>query len=106
MDAVKHRIEQLGGRLELLNTPGGGLRTCLQVPVAVTLSRCVLLPVGERTFAVPAAAVESALREGPGDILPSPSGPVYVGGGERLSVASLPELLGEPGPHTASHCSW
>jgi chemotaxis protein histidine kinase CheA len=54
MDVVAHQIETLGGRLRLETSVGKGSTFQLQFPVPQLLVSCVLLQVGDRTFAVPA----------------------------------------------------
>lgn len=57
MDVVAHQIEILGGRLRLETSMGEGSTFQLQFPVPQLLVSCVMLQVGDRTFAVPAQDV-------------------------------------------------
>jgi chemotaxis protein histidine kinase CheA/CheY-like chemotaxis protein len=57
MDVVAHQIETLGGRLQLETSVGQGSTFQLQFPVPQLLVSCVMLQVGDRTFAIPAQDV-------------------------------------------------
>ena len=57
MDIVRDRVESLRGRVGVHSTPGYGTTITLSVPVSLTRIRCVLLRIGEHTFAVPSAMV-------------------------------------------------
>lgn len=46
MDVVRANVEQIGGRIELRNTPGRGLRIAIHVPL--TLSIMSTIGVGVR----------------------------------------------------------
>jgi chemotaxis protein histidine kinase CheA len=54
MDVVAHQIESLGGRLQLETVVEQGSKFQLQFPVPQLLVSCVLLQVGDRSFAIPA----------------------------------------------------
>ncbi len=57
MDIVRERIEGLRGRVGVQSVVGDGTTIVLNVPVSLTRIRCVLLRIGEQTFAVPSAMV-------------------------------------------------
>jgi chemotaxis protein histidine kinase CheA len=57
MDVVAHQIETLGGRLRLETSVGQGSTFQLQFPVPQLLVSCVMLQVGDHTFAIPAQDV-------------------------------------------------
>ncbi|HWP35018.1 MAG TPA: chemotaxis protein CheW, partial [Thermodesulfobacteriota bacterium] len=65
MDAVKSRIEALGGRLRLASQPGRGTRVWLDLPVSVAIVPVFLLGLGEELFAIPVTKVERTLEVEP-----------------------------------------
>jgi two-component system, chemotaxis family, sensor kinase CheA len=57
MDAVRYRVEQLGGTVTVESTVGRGTRVELSVPAVSSLLRCVLMRVGDTVYALPSASV-------------------------------------------------
>lgn len=53
MDVVAAQVASLGGRLSLDTILGVGTTFRMQIPVPHMLVRCVLVQVGDRTFAIP-----------------------------------------------------
>jgi two-component system chemotaxis sensor kinase CheA len=58
MDVVRANVEQIGGRIELANTPGRGLTVSIYVPLTLSIISTVIVGVGDQRFAVPRQAVE------------------------------------------------
>ena len=58
MDVVRANVEQIGGRVELVNAPGRGLTVSIHVPLTLSIISTVIVGVGEHRFAVPRQAVE------------------------------------------------
>jgi chemotaxis protein histidine kinase CheA len=57
MDVVANRVASLGGQLELSTEVGIGTTFHIQIPVPHLLVRCVLVQVGDRTFAIPSEEI-------------------------------------------------
>ena len=57
MDIVRDRVESLRGRVSLHSVMGEGTTTTINVPVSLTRIRCVLIQLGEQSFAIPSAMV-------------------------------------------------
>ena len=95
MDAVRHRVESLGGRFDLRSVPGEGSEMEMSLPLSMAAVPALMLRSGERLFAVPIASVERGIR------LEGPRGrPVAPGAGEdgaALPLVDLAERLGLPG---------
>jgi two-component system chemotaxis sensor kinase CheA len=58
MDVVRANIEQIGGRIELANNPGKGLRIAIHVPLTLSIISTIVVGVGDQRFAVPRQAIE------------------------------------------------
>ncbi|WP_326525058.1 chemotaxis protein CheA [Sphingomonas sp.] len=64
MDVVRTAIEQIGGRIELDNAPGKGLRIAIHVPLTLSIIPTIVVGVGEQHFAIPRQAIEEIVGEG------------------------------------------
>jgi len=49
-DIVKTEVEKMGGRVLLKNTEGKGLKTELELPLTLSLTRCILVKGGKDSF--------------------------------------------------------
>ncbi|RDE05228.1 chemotaxis protein CheA [Sphingomonas aracearum] len=58
MDVVRANIEQIGGRIELLNTPGGGLCLAIHVPLTLSIISTIGVGVAGQRFAIPRQGIE------------------------------------------------
>jgi two-component system chemotaxis sensor kinase CheA len=58
MDVVRANIEQIGGRIDLANQPGRGLRLTIHVPLTLSIIPTIVVGVGAQRFAVPRQAIE------------------------------------------------
>jgi len=58
MDVVRTNIEQIGGRIELLNTPGAGLTIVIHVPLTLSIIATIGVGVGGQRFAIPRPVIE------------------------------------------------
>ncbi|TCP94564.1 two-component system chemotaxis sensor kinase CheA [Sphingomonas sp. PP-CE-1A-559] len=58
MDVVRANIEQIGGRVVLVNTPGRGLRIIINVPLTLSILSTIIVGVGTQRFALPRQAIE------------------------------------------------
>ena len=58
MDIVRANIEQIGGRIELTNNPGKGLRVAVYVPLTLSIMSTIVVQVAEQHFALPRQLIE------------------------------------------------
>ncbi|MDQ2877827.1 MAG: chemotaxis protein CheW [Pseudomonadota bacterium] len=58
MDVVRANVEQIGGRIELFNTPGAGLRLSIRVPLTLSIISTIGVEIGGQRFALPRQAIE------------------------------------------------
>jgi two-component system chemotaxis sensor kinase CheA len=96
LDAVKGRLEQLHGTIDLETSPGRGTRFTLAVPLTLTTLRAVLVSAGGQVFAVATTNVQKLVRVDPGAFGTVEGREVLALGGPPLPVASLAETLGLP----------
>jgi chemosensory pili system protein ChpA (sensor histidine kinase/response regulator) len=58
MDVVRSEIAALGGRVEVMATPGRGTRFVLTLPLTLAVAQAVMVRAGGRLWALPAPMVE------------------------------------------------
>jgi two-component system chemotaxis sensor kinase CheA len=81
MDVVRAAVEQIGGRIELDNRPGRGLRIEIRAPLMLSIIPAILVGVGNQRFAVPRQIVE--------EIVAGPRARVRVQPGQVLGTAQV-----------------
>jgi two-component system chemotaxis sensor kinase CheA len=64
MDVVRANVEQIGGRIELSNTPGKGLRIAIHVPLTLSIIATIGVGVGGQRFAISRQVIEEIVRVG------------------------------------------
>lgn len=58
MDVVKSSIERLGGSLDISTVKGGGTCILMRLPLTLAIIPCLVVVVGERSYALPQANLE------------------------------------------------
>lgn len=58
MDVVRANIEQIGGRIVLVNDPGRGLRIVVHVPLTLSILSTLIVGVGSQRFALARQSIE------------------------------------------------
>ena len=64
MDVVRANVEQIGGRIELFNAPGKGLRIAIHVPLTLSIMATIGIGVRDQRFAISRQAIEEIVRVG------------------------------------------
>ena len=62
MDVVKKATEELGGRISLATTTGGGTTFTIELPLTLAIAEALIVSVNGQRFAVPQAAVREVLE--------------------------------------------
>jgi len=66
LDVVKTKVEELGGRLVIQSEVGKGTRIVITIPLAASVTRCLVIEDGGFLFGIPLENVEHVLRQGKG----------------------------------------
>jgi two-component system, chemotaxis family, sensor kinase CheA len=102
MAIVQEVVERLGGRIELESSPGQGTSFHLHLPLSLSTFRAVIVRNAERTFAVPALAVERCMRLPKSAVRNLENRPSLVIDGRVLPVWSLADVLGLASPKASA----
>lgn len=94
MAIVQETVERLGGRIDVESSLGTGTCFHLHLPLSLSTFRAVLVRNAERTFAVPALAVERCLRLPASAIRTLENRPSVALDGEVLPLWPLGDVLG------------
>jgi chemosensory pili system protein ChpA (sensor histidine kinase/response regulator) len=62
MDVVNNEIKQLGGLLNIQTEKGQGTTFTINMPLSLSVTRALMVEVGEETYAIPLLGVESVER--------------------------------------------
>ena len=96
MDVVNSEIKQLGGVLEIDSTPGKGTVFTVRLPLTLSVSRALLVNVGEDIYAIPLMSISGIERISPSELeaLLNSENPVFAWVGEEYEVMHLTGVLG------------
>lgn len=96
MDAVKSKVESLGGQFQVESKVGKGTRVVVRLPLTLAIVVALLIRVGDETYAISLENVEETLLVGKSDIRTVHGSPVTTVRGEILSLCDLARILGTP----------
>lgn len=94
MDAVKSKVEALGGQLELVSKLGKGTNNFVRLPLTLAIVLSLLIKVGEETYAISLENVEETILVKKENIRTVHGAPATLLRGEVLSLSDLGEVLG------------
>lgn len=96
MDVVRSAIEQIGGRVDLDNQPGRGLRILIHVPLTLSIIPTIVVAAAGQRFAVPRQAIEEIVSESSDAIRVDRIGSAEVATvrDRRLPLVELASVLG------------
>jgi two-component system chemotaxis sensor kinase CheA len=100
MDAVRTRVEALGGALVLESKPGKGTRISLHLPTSVAIVQVLLLGIDGEVFAVPVTRVLRTLELAPHEIEMRGRQLLFRFDEEDVPLLSLRKILRLPAPET------
>jgi two-component system chemotaxis sensor kinase CheA len=93
LDAVKASVQRLGGRVELLSTPGAGITTQLLLPISFAMSRIMVVEVGGERYGIPIDRIVETIRLRADDVVRVRAGEAFVLRDQTISLLRLAELL-------------
>ncbi|MCB1055516.1 MAG: chemotaxis protein CheW [Acidobacteria bacterium] len=94
--AVAGAVERHGGRVEVASEVGEGTRFLLRLPLSVSITRALLVWVGEEEFALPLGAVIESLRFTAEDLHALHHGEVLRWRGQVVPLVDLGRRFGLP----------
>ena len=95
-DAVKAKVEALGGQFTIHSKVNEGSRVVIRLPLTLAIVLALLIRVGDETYAVSLENVEETLLVHKKDIRYVHGTPVTTVRGEILPLADLAGILGTP----------
>lgn len=94
MDAVRTKIEALGGVLELDSNPGQGTRVRIRLPLTLAIIQALLVQVHEETYAIPLGSIDSTINISPEEIRTIQQQEVILLRGQIIPLVRLGKKLG------------
>ncbi|GHV53052.1 chemotaxis protein CheA [Synergistales bacterium] len=96
-DAVKSKVEALGGQFNIYSKFGEGTRVIIRLPLTLAIVLALLIRVGDETYAISLENVEETLLVHKKDIKYVHGTPVTTVRGEILPLSDLSAIIGTPG---------
>ena len=94
LDAVRARVEALGGAVRLFSQPGSGTSIVLDLPLTVSAIRVLFFAAGGEQFGFPSTSVTRVLRVRRADLRDVDGRDVLLVDGRAVPVLRLSESLG------------
>ena len=94
MDAVKTKVESLGGQFDVSTEVGVGTRVFVRLPLTLAIVLALLIKVGEETYAIPLENVEETILVKKENVRTVHGTPATLLRGEVLTLCSLAGSLG------------
>lgn len=94
MDAVKSKVETLGGQLDLVSAVGKGTNVYVRLPLTLAIVLSLLIKVGDETYAISLENVEETILVRRENIKTVHGAPATLLRGEVLSLSDLGNVLG------------
>jgi two-component system chemotaxis sensor kinase CheA len=99
-DAIKNKVESLGGQFQIYSKFGSGTRVVIRIPLTLAIVLALLIKVGEETYAISLENVEETLLVHKKDIKYVHGTPVTTVRGEILSLSDLSAIIATPDGHS------
>ena len=102
LDIVRNLAQEVGGTLRLESRPGRGTRVQLELPVTLSVLRCLLVEVAGEPFALPLTRIDRLAIVDPGAVSTLDGRPHLILDGRPVGLADARLVLdltpGEPSP--------
>ena len=96
MDAVKTKVEALGGQFDVISKVGVGTRVFVRLPLTLAIVLALLIKVGPEIYAMPLENVEETILVKKENVRTLNGTPATLLRGEVLSLWGLASSLGTP----------
>ncbi len=96
MDAVRSKIESLGGNVEVDTRLGQGSRFTIRLPLTLAIIQALLIALGEEKYAIPLSAIDSTIKVNMSDIKTIQNREVILLRGSVIPVVRLEHELQVP----------
>lgn len=94
MDVVNNTVQSLKGSMDIGDAVTGGAQISLRLPITLLTSHCLIVSVGEESFAVPTSSLSQILSSGTGKIGQVGGNMSFQIGREVYPAYSLNSLVG------------
>jgi two-component system chemotaxis sensor kinase CheA len=98
MAVVRTTVQELGGTVRMVSTPGVGTRFIIELPLTLAITDALIARVGSQTFAVPQTAVREVIELDASAIRTLEGSEVAPYRGGALPVVRLSSVLGIDAP--------
>ena len=110
MDVVRTTAARLGGKVGISTAPGAGTTVRFDLPLAITLTKVMIVACGEERYGLALSGVVETVRLDPERIVPIRAGQAFQLRDQVVPLVSLGELIGagaaRPGPHQRVVIAW
>lgn len=96
LDIVKRKIRSLGGTLAVSTRPGKGAAFRMEIPLTLAVVKTLLVEVGDRSYAVPLAAIDRIAAVEEARVRRVMGGEAVVIAGREIRLLRLRALFGLP----------
>ena len=96
MDAVKNKIESLGGLVDVETKLDEGSKFKIRLPLTLAIIQALLIKVQEEIYAIPLGSIDSTINIGSEDIKTVQNQEVILLRGQIIPIIRLANLLNVP----------
>jgi len=96
MDAVKTKIESLGGTVEIETKVGSGSKFKIRLPLTLAIIQALLVQVSQEIYAIPLSSIDSTIHLQPEDIKTVQNQEVILLRGQIIPIVRLGTVLNIP----------
>lgn len=96
LDVVLRNIQELRGKVQIINSPGKGVAFELNIPTTLSVNRAVIVGLGPHQFAVPIQDITEVRKFRGEEILPGEE-PEVQWNGKPIALIELARYLQAPG---------
>ena len=96
MDAVKNKIESLGGMVDVETKINEGSKFKIRLPLTLAIIQALLVKVSEEIYAVPLGSIDSTINIKSSDIKTVQNKEVFLSRGQIIPIVRLAHVLNIP----------